>query len=107
MRSRVNSVSVWLTSAMFTKTPFAVAGSISIWSWIVWGVAGFSVMRDGLAGNGRGGYRRPARGAALGRSPPRRAARDLGALVREVVRAHGGAVEVRSAEGEGTTFTVR
>ncbi|HEY6099958.1 MAG TPA: HAMP domain-containing sensor histidine kinase, partial [Anaeromyxobacter sp.] len=28
-------------------------------------------------------------------------------IVREIVRAHGGTVEVRSAEGEGTTFTVR
>jgi signal transduction histidine kinase len=28
-------------------------------------------------------------------------------IVREIVRAHGGAIEVRSADGEGTTFTVR
>src|SRR6185369_736390 len=28
-------------------------------------------------------------------------------IVREIVRAHGGAVEVRSSAGEGTTFTVR
>lgn len=28
-------------------------------------------------------------------------------IVREVVRGHGGAVEVRSSDGEGTTFTVR
>jgi signal transduction histidine kinase len=28
-------------------------------------------------------------------------------IVREIVRAHGGAIEVRSSEGEGTTFTVR
>ena len=45
MRSRVNSVSVWFTSAMFTNAPFAVAGSISIWSWTVWaGGMGFSDM---------------------------------------------------------------
>jgi PAS domain S-box-containing protein len=29
------------------------------------------------------------------------------ALVRELVRLHGGTIEVRSTEGEGTTFTVR
>jgi signal transduction histidine kinase len=28
-------------------------------------------------------------------------------IVREIVRAHAGAIEVRSAEDEGTTFTVR
>ncbi|WP_073559195.1 ATP-binding protein [Archangium sp. Cb G35] len=28
-------------------------------------------------------------------------------IVREIARAHGGSVEVRSSEGEGTTFTVR
>jgi signal transduction histidine kinase len=28
-------------------------------------------------------------------------------IVREIARAHGGAVEVRSADGDGTTFTVR
>ena len=28
-------------------------------------------------------------------------------ITRELVRAHGGAIEVRSSEGEGTTFTVR
>jgi signal transduction histidine kinase len=28
-------------------------------------------------------------------------------IVREIVRAHGGTVEVASGEGEGTTFTVR
>ncbi len=48
---------------------------------------------------------------------PFRRARDLGDgsqgfglglfIVHEIVRAHGGTVAVRSAEGEGTTFTVR
>jgi signal transduction histidine kinase len=28
-------------------------------------------------------------------------------ITRELVRAHGGAIEVRSSEGEGATFTVR
>jgi signal transduction histidine kinase len=28
-------------------------------------------------------------------------------IVREIVRAHGGSVELRSQPGEGTTFTVR
>jgi signal transduction histidine kinase len=28
-------------------------------------------------------------------------------IVREIVRAHGGSVEVRSRAGEGTTFSVR
>jgi signal transduction histidine kinase len=39
-----------------------------------------------------------------------RSGRNLGLglfIVREIVRAHGGAVEVRSRAGDGTTFTVR
>jgi len=39
MRSRVNSVSVWFTMAMFTKTPCAVCGSSSICRCTVWGGA--------------------------------------------------------------------
>jgi signal transduction histidine kinase len=49
----------------------------------------------------------PFQAASPSRSPRRRGGLGLGLyIVREIVQAHGGGVTVRSAEGEGTTFTV-
>jgi signal transduction histidine kinase len=52
----------------------------------------------------------PYRRGAQGSTPTPRASRGLGLglfIVRQIVLAHGGSIDVRSSVDEGTTFTVR
>jgi signal transduction histidine kinase len=104
-RPRLEQVAANLIDNAVKYTPPGGRVEVAVWREVGWAVLSVSDTGPGIPPDElpriwdrlfRGDASRPERGLGLGLS-----------LVRAIIQAHGGTVEVQSEPGQGSTFTVR